>query len=130
QRVVLRRRAATATSASLAIMRNPAVGSGTGRQGLTASGDAPSTPAYHPMQPRRAHQPPYRAARRTDRLTVELAPNLSRAVDAEILCVHALHLGHQGTVALQPRRQASAQDRLTGPCARSTARGDRQLPAG
>src|SRR5687768_9915861 len=84
--------------------------------------------AHNALQAERAHQAFDSAPRRLDVLAAELPPDLARAVDAEVLLVHALNLRHQRLVASQPRRK-TLRIGLAGLVLVVQRRGDRQLLA-
>jgi hypothetical protein len=73
---------------------------------VISDGGAAFATAHRALQAERAHQPLDRTAGNLEVLATELLPDLARAVDTEILLVHAANLRHQDLVALQPRRQA------------------------
>jgi hypothetical protein len=65
--------------------------------------DRPATD--NTLQTHRSHQAPHSATGNFPAFASQLPPNLSHAIDLEVLLEHARNLGHQAGIPLRPRRQ-------------------------
>jgi hypothetical protein len=95
------------------------------RRRLVAHRGADRLAADDPLEAHLAHQPGDGAASNIEALPLELPPDLTHAVDSEVLLEHAPHLDFEGLIPLRPGRQTRGIAPL-GDMVVVGRRGDRQ----